>query len=447
MSTTPPPTAETGAPPQAWTASLGWYAAARAVYQDGHEVTLLEGGQSLFPAMARALAGAHHEVWVATYILAEDSAAAQVLAALRRAAVRGVRVRLVVDGFGSLAALDWLAAQLHGSGVDWVVFRPLRRWWHWLQPSQLRRLHQKLCVVDGQVAFVGGINLIDDCHDLTHGWSEAPRLDLAVRLEGPVALAVEQTVRAVWTRAMFGHDWRQEVVQLWRAAEPLHQARALWRQVRMVLPRPEAAAGPAVEATPGSAPSLGVSAAFVVRDNLRQRRTIERTMIEAIHQSQASIDLVTPYFYPGRVFRRVLLRAARRGVRVRLLLQGKLDYQLAGWAARALYAELLAEGVEIHEYTAAHLHAKAVGVDGRWATVGSSNVDPLSLLLNLEANSVVRDAAFAAGLRAWFDRALQGARQVAPAARPRGWRAWLGRVVVAWVARIYLRTAGLTGRY
>jgi len=103
---------------------------------------------------------------------------------------------------------------------------------------------------------------------------------------------------------------------------------------------------------------------------------------------------VCPYFYPGRLFRRTLRGATRRGVQVRLLLQGKLDYRIAGLAAQVLYDELLAHGVRIYEYTPAFLHAKVALADDDWATVGSSNIDPLSLLLNLEANVVVRDAAF-----------------------------------------------------
>ena len=135
--------------------------------------------------------------------------------------------------------------------------------------------------------------------------------------------------------------------------------------------------------------------AFVVRDNLRQRRSIERVYMEAIQHARHRIDLVTPYFYPDRHFRYALANAAERGVKVRLLLQGKIDYRIAGVAARVLYDELLAKGVQIFEYTPAYLHAKMAVVDDEWATLGSSNIDPLSLLLNLEANVVVCDAPFA----------------------------------------------------
>jgi cardiolipin synthase A/B len=190
-----------------------------------------------------------------------------------------------------------------------------------------------------------------------------------------------------------------------------------------------------------------MSAAFIVRDNLRQRRVIERSYVEAIRHALHSVDIAVPYFYPGRSFRSALRSAAQRGVQVRLLLQGKVDYKVAALAARALYAELQAHGVRIFEYTPAFLHAKVAVVDGQWATVGSSNIDPLSLLLNLEANVVVQDADFARSLAQRFEVALAHAHEVTREQRWTGLRGWLGRALVAWGARAYLRVAGITGRY
>jgi cardiolipin synthase len=347
-----------------------------------------------------------------------------------------VQVRVVVDGFGSHHSLARLAEWLEPSGVALAVFRPIRRWWNWLQPGQLRRLHQKLCVVDGEIAFVGGINIIDDRNDLNHGVTEQPRLDFAVSMRGPAVVPVAQTVRAMWTRATIGQDWREEVLALGRSAEPVLGARRLLRQLRILPPEPASLASP-----------VPVQVAFLVRDNLRQRRAIERSYIEAIRQARQRFDLVTPYFYPGRGFRRTLIRAARRGVRVRLLLQGKADYRLAALAAQVLYDELLAEGIEIHEYTPAFLHAKVGIVDSHWATVGSSNIDPLSLLLNLEANVVVRDQPFSDELTARYEQALAVSRRVTAAPYARGAVAVVRRALVAWLAHWYLRMAGLNGRY
>lgn len=409
-------------------------------YSGGNEVQLLRGGDALFPAQLAAIAGATHEVWLATYIFFHDSAGEALVAQLRAAAARGVRVRLVVDGFGSLQSLPWLRQALAGSAVAFAVFRPLDRWWRWLQPGQLRRLHQKLCVVDGEHGFVGGVNVIDDRRDLNHGITEQPRLDFSVHLHGPIVRAVEQAARAVWTRAWLGRDFGEELLTLLRNPEPIAAARRLLRQVRMPRGRPAAGSWGAWQAL------KPVCAAFVLRDNLRQRRTIERAYVEAIRHARHRIDLITPYFYPGQAFRRALCDAARRGVHVRLLLQGKIDYRIAAMAAHALYAELLVNGVRIFEYTPAFLHAKVGLVDTSWATVGSSNIDPLSLLLNLEANVIVRDAAFAEAVAMEFEAALEQSREVS-LRQAGGLRGVLSRALVAWVAYVYLRVAGAVGRY
>jgi cardiolipin synthase len=198
-------------------------------------------------------------------------------------------------------------------------------------------------------------------------------------------------------------------------------------------------------------PMRPMRATFIVRDNLRQRRSIERAYVDAMLDARQRILLVCPYFYPGGEFRRALCDAARRGVAVQLLLQGKLDYRLAGLAARALYDELLDAGVEIFEYTPAFLHAKVAVVDDTWATIGSSNIDPLSLLLNLEANLMVRDPSFCTELATLIEADIALSLRVAePAERSQGWRGWAGlasRAMVAWVAHVYLRVAGVTGRY
>jgi cardiolipin synthase len=399
----------------------------------GNRIVLLQGGDALFPRMQEAFAAAEREIWLATYIFHDDPSAQALMAALAEAAARGVAVHVVVDGFGSKATLALLRERLLPAGVQLEVFRPLERWWAWLQPGQLRRLHQKLCACDDRIAFVGGINLIDDRLDLNHGWSEAPRLDFAVALEGPLVPAVRSATRAVWARAHLASSWREELRTVARSAAPVRRILAWMHDMR----------------TRGALPlhEEPVRASFVVRDNLRQRRAIERSYVEAIRRAQHEVDIAVPYFYPGRLFRRALRQAARRGVRVRLLLQGKIDYRIAALAARAVYDELRGHGVRIHEYTPAFLHAKVARVDERWATVGSSNIDPLSLLLNLEANVIVDDADFNRALKGRLDEAFAASREVTEPLRGSGWRGWLGRAAVGWAAALYLRIAGIGGRY
>ena len=403
----------------------------------GNNVQLLQGGDELFPAMAAAMAQAHSEIWLATYIFHDDGAGRAVAEALRAAALRGVQVRVVVDGFGSHTTLPRLREWLTVPGLSLEVFRPIERWWSWLMPGQLRRLHQKLCVVDREVAFVGGINVIDDLHDLTHGWTDQPRLDFAVAVRGPLVAAVQTTAQAMWTRARLGHQWRDEVRALAGSRRPVDETLRLIRRLRG---RGSDNRLPAEEPSP-------MVAAFVVRDNVRQRRAIERAYVQAIRSAHTRVDIAVPYFYPGRGFRRSLRQAARRGVRVRLLLQGKIDYRIAALAARVLYDELRAHGVRIYEYTPAFLHAKVAVVDDDWATVGSSNIDPLSLLLNLEANVVVHDPGFAGVLALRFEAAVAASTEVRGQTAAPGWRGSLRRTLVSWMANAYLRLAGITGRY
>ena len=290
---------------------------------------------------------------------------------------------------------------------------------------------------DDAVAFVGGINILDDRNDLSHGRCDKPRLDFAVELRGPVVSQVQHLVQSLVARARLGHEWRSEVGALARSPQPLADTRLLLRELRTSLP---AGTLPADTLRP-------VRVALVVRDNLSRRRAIERRYIESVRAARRSVDIACPYFYPRRAFRRSLLAAARRGVRVRLLMQGKVDYPLAVLAARLLYDELLAQGVRIYEYSPAFLHAKVAVVDDDWATVGSSNIDPLSLLLNLEANVVVLDEDFARLMRQRLDQAIADSQEVKAAPLRDGWRRWLSHGFIGWCANLYLRIAGITGRY
>src|SRR5262249_142791 len=259
---------------------------------------------------------------------------------------------------------------LQEAGVRLLVFRP-ETWSLRLRRERLRRMHRKLAVIDEAVAFVGGINVIDDAD--TPG-QPAPRFDFATRIEGPLVAQA---------RAEAGRRWNRVAV---RGLKPE------WR-VRGRHGPPPAHVG-------------GQRAALLVRDNLRHRRSIETAYLAAMKAAAHEIILANAYFLPGRRFRRALAAAAQRGVRVVLLLQGH-EYPLLHDATRALYGTLLAAGVEIREYRRSFLHAKVAVIDREWATVGSSNIDPLSLLLAQEANVVVQDPRFAGALRAALEAAME----------------------------------------
>ncbi len=344
------------------------------VLRTGHQLTLLEGSAELFPALVAAIEAARHEVWLETYIFDFTGASQAVAVALERAALRGVRVRVVVDGFGTPAVpADW-RTRLRLAGVDWQVYAPVGSLGV-LWPGSWRRLHRKLCVVDDQVAFCGGINILDDLHDPNHGALQAPRLDFAVQARGPLVHEVQRAISLVWQRVRAVHS-----------LDPHALADALRHRGR-----------PARQASSDAAGT--VRAALLLRDNLRNRAQIEKAYLRAIGRAQEEVLIANAYFVPGRKLRLALVRAARRGVRVTLLLQGRYEYFMQYYASRPVYDSLLRAGVAIHEYASSFLHAKVAVVDGRWSTVGSSNLDPLSLLLAREANVVVEDPEFAARLR------------------------------------------------
>ncbi len=374
----------------------------------GNALTLLENGQAYFPALLTEIDAACREIFLETYIFENDATGRQVAAALARAAARGVRVRLLVDGFGGRSFVRELQAGLEADGVQVLIYRREVRALS-LRRHRLRRMHRKLAVVDGRVAFVGGINIIDD---FDRGAPQHPRFDYALRAEGPIVAQVLAAVHRLWRLVSWANFRR-------RLNEPL-----------LAAPR---------------AQRVGtLRAAFLIRDNLRHRRDIEDAYLAAIGRAREEVVIACAYFFPGRRFRRALIEAAGRGVRVILLLQGLADHPVLANASRALYPHLLAHGVRLHEYHRSYLHAKVAVVDGRWATVGSSNIDPFSLLLAREANVVVEDEGFAAALRASLQRALhEGAREL----RPEHWRRQKTlRRLTSWLAYQFVRLAiGLAG--
>ncbi|HEX2830947.1 MAG TPA: cardiolipin synthase ClsB [Burkholderiales bacterium] len=348
-------------------------------FVEGNRLTLLESGRAYFPALEAACDAALTEIHVETYIFEEDDAGQRIAAALERAARRGVATHVLVDGFGSKRMSDALQRRLGDAGVKLLVYRPelasLR-----FQRQRLRRLHRKLAVIDARLGFVGGINIIDDMHTPGH---TPPRFDYAVQVEGPLVEQIHSAAKRLWTIVLLtqlGGGWPDDE-------------------------------GPDADVRPKGTQA----AAFLVRDNLWHRNDIEEAYLEAIARARSEILIASSYFFPGLSFRHALAEAAARGVRVLLLLQGRVEYRLLHYASRALYGSLLDSGVEIHEYHKSFLHAKVAVVDRVWATVGSSNIDPFSLLLAREANVVVMDERFATELRESLGNALEeGAKQVQP---------------------------------
>ncbi len=349
-------------------------------FTTGNRIELLRNGAEFFPALIDAIDAAGTEVWLETYIFADDASGRAVAAAMVRAAQRGVTVRVLVDGWGaSLYLTPSLASMLAAGGVRLMKYRPEVAPWQF-RLHRLRRLHRKICHVDGRVAFVGGINLIDDMNTPRH---KPPRVDFAVRVEGPMLAPIVMSMQRLWALV--------ELTQFDRSEVPLFPVAISTR----------------VAGTQ--------AASFAIRDNLGHRSDIEAAYLAALLAAEKEIIIATAYFFPGTQFRRALTAAALRGVRVTLLLQARVEYRLLHYASRALYGQLLQAGVTIEEYHLSFLHAKVAVVDEHWATVGSSNIDPYSFLMAREANVFVRDPRFADQLRGELLRMIaDGARRVAP---------------------------------
>jgi cardiolipin synthase A/B len=381
--------------------------------RDGHQIRLIEGGQDYFERLVSALDQARSHVLLETYIFDVHGEAVRVAEALERAALRGVRVWLVVDGVGTPQLPEVWRTRFTQAGVDWRIYAPLGTL-GLLIPSRWRRLHRKLCVVDGHTAFCGGINILDDWYDPHHGSLAQPRLDFAVCAQGELVGHIQDSMAQLW--------WRLQGAQHARERK-LPQALRSFKTAGLPLPWKQPLPLP-----DGSPPTS--RAALLLRDNVLHRSQIERAYLKAIGLARHEVLIANAYFLPGRRLRQALVHAARRGVRVRLLLQGRYEYFMQYHAARPVYGTLLAAGVEIYEYDASFLHAKVAVVDPGnerpWATVGSSNLDPLSLLLAREANVVVADRLFAQQLHQRLSQVI--ASQSTPVSATFAQRRWHQRL-------------------
>ena len=327
-------------------------------WSQGNRVELLENGETFFPAVLDAIGAAREEILIETFILFEDKVGTRLHAALVAAAQRGVRVELSVDGYGSPDLSPAFTSSLTDAGVCLRVFDPKPRLFGF-RTNLFRRLHRKIVVVDRHCAFVGGINFSAD-HLADYG--DGAKQDYAVRIDGPVVAEIRAFAIAALRAPAAPRDWT-------RSAD-----------------KAPAAVGNA-------------EVRFVTRDNGGHLDDIEDQYLAGIRAAKDEILIANAYFLPGYRLLHALHRAARRGVRVSLILQGAPDMPMVANAGRRLYPYLIGGGVHIYEYCERPLHGKLAVIDDHWSTVGSSNLDPLSLSLNLEANVLVRDRAFNAVVR------------------------------------------------
>lgn len=406
------------------------------VPRPGHQLLLLEGGEALFPALVEAMDAARRVVHLETYIFHFAGSALSVAEALERAARRGVLVRLVVDGVGTPRVPPEWQQRFNQAGVRWRVYAPLGSL-GLLIPSRWRRLHRKLCVVDGTVGFCGGINLIDDRDDVALGRLEVPRLDFALRVAGPLVDDMVQTMEQLWWRLQAARKARQrEFKAAWdalRETRPIGDFTRLLRKIEVYTGmggrvNSDAEGETAVLVSDGPMGVNDARAALLLRDNVGHRHDIERAYLKALGMARHDIVIANAYFIPGRRLRKALTMAAARGVRVRLMMQGRYENFFQYRAARPVYQKLIDAGIDIREYAPSALHAKVAVVDRGWATVGSTNLDPLSLLLAREANVMTTDRRFAQLLHQRLDDLVEHAGQKLDT-RSLGSRPWHQRVL------------------
>ena len=344
LSTTPPVHA-----PGAVDVEYGW--------QGNNLVELLENGEAYFPRVFEAMRQAKSEILLETFIVFEDKVGNELQQVLIDAAKRGVRVTASLDGFGCGELSTAFLAALSEAGVRIQIFDPAPKRFG-IRTNWFRRLHRKIVVVDGTIAFIGGINFSAD--HLADFGPEAKQ-DYSVEVQGPAVADIHHFALLQSGRPARAKYW-------WQRRRQRRQELAFTDhdgQVRLVY-----------------------------RDNGEHTTDIEEVYRQVLRSAQRRVVIANAYFFPGYRLLREIRNAARRGVDVRLILQGQPDMMVAKLAARMTYDYLLKSGVQIYEYCERPLHGKVALVDEDWSTVGSSNLDPLSLSMNLEANVLIRDRAF-----------------------------------------------------
>lgn len=318
------------------------------VYTVHNNIRMVKGGSEYFTLLKEQINKAHHSIYIRIYIWAEDTTGSMVADELIKAAKRNVKVYVVADGYASQNLSRSFVNNLKENGIHFRYFEPLLRSSHFYFG---RRMHEKIIVIDGRHALVGGINFGQRYNDV-HG--KPAWLDYALHVEGEAAYKLYEYCLA---------DWEKNVV-----LPPFSAINIKHSQCSVRISR---------------------------NDWVKGKHEIWRTYFNWFNQAEKSITIMCSYFLPGRVLRHRLARAARRGVKVRLILAGPSDIMLAKHAERYLYGWMLKNGIEIYEYQPSVLHVKMMVVDEHWVTIGSFNVNNVSAYASMELNLDVRNKSFA----------------------------------------------------
>ena len=340
----------------------------------GDRYEMLLNGDEVYPAMLDAIRSARRRVNFLTYIYSPGEAADKFTSALADTARRGVEVNVVVDAFGASDIPKEHIQQLEGAGAKVGHYRPVR--WYSIQESNYRN-HRKILVVDGEVGFTGGIGISD--HWLGHAQDRDHWRDTQFRMRGPVVSYLE---------AVFYESLAETMPSVKPAIGPNGDG------------RPPEPAGDASSIVVSSAPSGGSGG-------------VKRLYLMSLGAALKTLDITTPYFVLDDSTQWALEQARKRGVRIRLLVEGdRTDAKTVKWASRSIYDRLLQDGIEIYEYQPTMIHAKAMVVDGAWSVIGSANLDNRSLDMNDEVNVGISDRTLAQALTRTFDEDLRRAKQL-----------------------------------
>ncbi len=334
-------------------------------YSHRNRVKLIHGGRDYFEAVLQLIRHATTQIHLQTYIYDEDETGWLVAEALIAAALRGVKVYVLVDGYASSSLSEDFVRHLQFSGIHFRYFEPVLSSRHFYVG---RRLHHKILVADARESLVGGINISNKYNDLP---------------ENPAWLDW-----AMWAEGEVSYDLFKVCAEFW------HKSRKPARAM--------------IASTPCPVFPASWDCAVKVRRNdwVRRKNQISRSYIEMFNRAQDHIIIMSSYFLPGRVIRRNLARAAKRGVKISLILAGTSDVMMAKYAERFIYRWLQRQGVKIYEYPKAVLHAKLSTYDKIWVTVGSYNVNDISAYASVELNLDVMDDGFATQADGWLQRII-----------------------------------------
>lgn len=333
------------------------------VFRQAASADLILSGASFFETLEQLIDQAKETLHLQTYIFEADETGSAVIAALKRAAARGISVYVLADAYGSKALPKHVIAEANAAGIRFRLFSPF------FSSESIymgRRLHHKIVVADQHTALVGGINIADKYHGTA---AERAWLDYAVLVKGDACKPLHTLCEYIYNKKNFRKIPVQKTLQENSSHELL---------VR-----------------------------FTRNDWIRQRNEIYRSYIRMLHASQQSVIFVASYFLPGYGFRRALKKARRRGVQITIILAGKSDMPLLFYAEKYLYPFFLKYGIEIYEWKRSTMHAKALVADNRRTTIGSFNLNPLSRYRSIELNAEIINEAFAQQFRSHISGLLQ----------------------------------------